>query len=113
MSASSRRKGADAERELAELLREHGLAAQRNPVQALFGGADVLGVRLAGRELHLEAKRCERLDLPRWLRQVRADCPVGTVPVIAFRRSHEPWQVVLPLEDLLALVHAGRFECAA
>jgi hypothetical protein len=96
VTASSRRKGADAERELATLLRAYGLEARRNLEQPRADRADergdLLGVELAGRVLHVEAKRCERLDLPRWLAQLRADCPPGRVPLLVFRRSREGWQ---------------------
>jgi len=79
MSASQRRKGADGEREVVELLHAHGYV--------------------------LEVKRHRgRLDLPAAVRQVESACASGDVPVVAHRRDGEPWRATPPLEDLLELL---------
>jgi hypothetical protein len=52
-------------------------------------------------DLHLEVKRQELLDIMRWMRQAEREAEDGTIPIVVFRRSREPWYVVLPLDDFL------------
>lgn len=98
MARSSRQKGARGEREVRDLLREYGFAAER--------GA---GVRRGANDVihnipntHIEVKRCERIDMPGWRRQAMGDAH-GATPVVVYRRSNEPWWADLPFEDLLVL----------
>jgi Holliday junction resolvase len=103
MSASQRRKGADGEREVVELLHAHGWPqARRNFGSGSAGGGDVAN----GPEgVVLEVKRHRgRLDLPAAVRQAESACAPGDVPVVAHRRDGEPWRATLPLEDLLELL---------
>lgn len=57
----------------------------------------------AGRTLHSEVKRAERLKLPEWLRQAADEAAPGTVPVVAFRRNKGEWYAALPLAALVEL----------
>jgi hypothetical protein len=101
MSASERRKGADAEREVARLARSHGFAgAARNLDQVRDGGADILGI--AG--VCLEVKRTELAHPWNWWAQVTAAASPTEIPVVAFRRSSSPWLAIVPLDELLALL---------
>ena len=54
--------------------------------------------------LFSECKRQERIQLPAWLRQAKAEAPAGTVPVVAFRQNRGELYACLPLRDLLRLV---------
>jgi len=102
VGASSRRKGLDAEREVATLFRAFGWE-----VRGLEGAGDWLCVsrRAAGVSLlHLECKRAERLRIPEWLEQMAGDAPAGSLPVLAFRQNRQPWRVVVDLEQLLELL---------
>ena len=102
MSATERAKGARFEREIVRELKAKGFNADRTSngkVQAARG--DISGV--AG--LSIEAKRCETITLPAWLRQAVADAPEGTAPSVVFRRSNEKAWAVVPwpwLLDVLA-----------
>lgn len=96
MTATSRRKGASGERELAALLRRHGFSARRDGRLDDDLAHNVPGV-------HIEAKRCEAPRVTAWLRQAERDAK-GRVPVVAYRRNREPWRAVVPLEWLLALL---------
>lgn len=101
MSAASRRKGAEGEREAAGVLRDAGLPADRLVQQAgLYVRGDLTG--LPG--YHFEVKRQETLRLPTWLRQAVAEAPIGAVPVVAFRQNRGAWYACLPLEDLARLI---------
>lgn len=93
---TSRRKGASGEREVRDIFRRHGFHCVRD---GRFEGDlnhDVPGV-------WVEVKRRETLAIPAWLRQAEHDAPEGTVPWVVFRRSKEPWRVVMPLEEALRL----------
>ena len=103
MGAMQRRKGAVAERELAALLRERGLKAQRTaPLQAAGGvnDADVIGVE----GFHLECKRVEVVSIDKWCAQAELAAKPTDVPCVVWRRSRQPWRVALPLQDFLDLV---------
>lgn len=99
MGSSSRRKGREGEAEVAALYAAAGLE-----VRNLEGRGDHLIVRAGGLTLHSETKRQERIQLPLWLRQARAEAPQGVIPVVAFRQSHELWTAALELVDLIALL---------
>lgn len=107
----SRRKGAEAERELARLFANYGFTARRTPNSGGLsvkddltgtGGEPVIDGYL------IEVKRCETLRLPEWLAKAHAVAGVRT-PLLFFRRnrsSSDPlsrWHVVMPAEDYLGL----------
>jgi Holliday junction resolvase len=99
---SSRNKGANAEREVANIIKERmGIHMHRTP---LSGGMQWKGDIQGWPGYHLEVKRCEKLSLPAWLRQTEADCPTGSVPLLVYRSSREPWRVVIQLDDLLNII---------
>lgn len=99
MSASQRRKGATAERELARLLSPLlGEEITRNLAQSRDGGADLLGVG----PFALEVKRQERLTLPAWWRQACEQAErAGLIPALAYRQSRQPWRFVVPLAAIM------------
>lgn len=97
-----RRKGANGERELAGALREAGHRADRTaPLQAGMNGEADVRTSLPG--VFMEVKRAERLDIPRWLRELETACPEGREGVLAFRQSRQPWRVVISLDHYLSL----------
>jgi hypothetical protein len=99
---SSRNKGATAEREVAAIINSWlGTDMRRTP---LSGGMQWKGDIQGWDGVHVEVKRCERLSIPAWCRQAEADCPGGSIPLVVYRSSREPWRVVLTLEHLLHLV---------
>lgn len=106
MSAASRRKGVAGEREVAVRFEQAGWT-----VRGLEGLGDHLAYSpwppsqpSSRTVLHLESKRQERLRLPEWLEQARAEAPPGVPPVVVFRQSRGQWIAALPLDDLLELI---------
>lgn len=97
----SQRKGAGGERELAALLREYGYDIRRGGSLSFGAVPDLTG--LPG--IHCEVKRCETLRLSEWLAQSRRDADKfgDGMPAVFFRRSREPWAVVMQLEDWMQL----------
>ena len=90
---NSRRKGADGEREVRDILIDHGFEARRDGRLD-----DDLDHNLEG--FHLEVKRRERYEIDSWISQAEGDCN-GRIPVVVFRKSREPWRVILRLDDFL------------
>ena len=99
MSKRERDKGLRGEREVRALVEQQGLAAR-----GLEGQGDHLVVCADALTLHLEVKRQERIEIAKWCRQAEADAPAGTVPIVVFRRSKEPWRATLDFGHLLALL---------
>ena len=101
MGKSSQRKGADGERELAAILREHGHDVERGGSQTYGEVPDLVG--LPG--VHIEVKRVERLNVPEAMAQAIRDSEKfqdGT-PTLFHRRNRSPWLVTMRLEDWILL----------
>lgn len=93
MSAMQRTKGAAAERELFNLLRDElGIVVERNLVQSRSGGAD--SVSIPG--LSIEVKRHESEFREAWWTQA-VEQAGEDVPVLAYRKSRQPWRFAVPL----------------
>lgn len=106
MGALSRRKGKVGELEVVNLLKAHGLKAQRTaPLQAAAGSsdADVIGVE----GVHLEVKRQERVEIDKWCAQAELAAKPTDVPAVVWRRNNQKWRVALPLEDFLQLLRSA------
>lgn len=110
MSAMSRTKGKVGEREVAQLLRDHGFEARRG-VQFQGGpdSPDVIG--LPG--FHVEVKRTEAFRLYPALEQAKNEKREGDVPAVFHRANSRPWVVVMDAADFLALVRLSRLGMAA
>lgn len=102
---NSKRKGNRAERELLRLLQSYGVDASRND-QRYVGGVDNpdISVRIGPVSVHVECKRVERLSLAAALRQAKRDANGHALPVVAHRRSREPWLATVELADLLEVM---------
>lgn len=100
---NSRAKGAAAERELAAYLRSKGFDARRG--QQFCGSPDSPDVVAPEFPFHIESKRCERVELWKWIEQARADA--GDKPIcVCHRKSREKWVAVVDLDELLKLIKA-------
>lgn len=101
MSISQRTKGKVGEREFAQLLRDHGIAARRGVQYA--GGPDSPDI-VADLPFHFEVKRVEALNIHKAYAQACADAAPGRTPVVAFRRNHGPWLITLQAGEFLHLL---------
>lgn len=96
MGGRSTRKGRAAELELSRILQGYGYPVEAGRARSYGEVPDLTG--LPG--IHCECKRCEALRLSEWLAQARRDADrFGGLPAVFFRRSREPWAVVMQLED--------------
>ena len=103
---SSQRKGADGERELAELLREHGYDIRRGGSLSFGEVPDLMG--LPG--IHIEVKRVERLNVGEAMAQAIRDADRfhDGAPTLFHRRNRQPWLVTMRLVDWLELFEANK-----
>jgi Holliday junction resolvase len=102
---TSRHKGQRGEREVAAILRAHGIEAKRG-YQAR-GGSDEADVEHSIPNVRLEVKRTEKLAIWAALTQAERDLDPAddaTCPVVCFRRNHSRWYVALPLEEWLGML---------
>ena len=97
----SQAKGRRAELELARLLQAQGFDVRPGDPLNFGEVPDLSG--LCG--VHCEVKRCEQLRLSEWLAQAERDAQrfQDGAPAVFFRRSREPWAVVMKLDDWLTL----------
>lgn len=98
MSKMQRNKGANAEREVVHILEEYGFPARRG--QVFNGEPDIICPMLP---FHFEVKRQETLKINDWWKQ-SVSAAGNEIPTVVFRRSHEPWKVVISLTDLLTIL---------
>lgn len=110
--ARSRNKGAVGERELAALLTAEGFSAHRG--RQYHGGPGTPDVRCADLPgVHWEVKRTEKLSLYQAMAQAKADAADGQMPVVAHRRNHSEWLIVLRAEDFFRLVRESELPLTA
>ena len=101
MSKSQQRKGADGERELAEVLRGYGYDVTRGGSMSFGEIPDLVG--LPG--VHIECKRVERLNLWKAMQQAAADADrfKDGMPIVFHRMNRRPWLVTMRLDDFMKL----------
>jgi Holliday junction resolvase len=111
MANRERRKGAEGERQVANIFRAHGFDCDRTPNSGgLRFKGDLYG--LAG--VHIEVKRQETARPWAWIAQAEKDAWAETeagrhvfaplLPVVAFRRNASSWYAIVPLEELARLL---------
>ena len=100
--SGSKAKGTRGEHEIERILQEYGIRAYRND-QIFKGGKgnpDV-SAEIAGLPLHIEVKRCERLNVTEAMHPAQRDAAENALPVVAHRKNREKWMITIMLSDLL------------
>lgn len=99
MGRSAQRKGADGERELANLLKEYGFAVRRG--QVFNHESDMVGLD----KIHPEVKRVEKLNVPAAMKQAIQESQIRNdgLPTVFHRRNREEWLVTMRLTDWIEL----------
>ena len=108
MGKSQRVKGRAGEQEVARIFRAAGFDIRRVPNS---GGLDEKGDLKGLDGYHLEVKRQETITLPAWLKQAESEATEDEAPTVIFRRSREPWRVVIPLDVFIKLVGGKDDNC--
>jgi len=74
---------------------------RKDMMEAIDTGYNNPDIEAEGLErLHFEVKRVERLNVSEAMRQAQRDAG-SKIPVVAHRRSREPWLITLLLSDFL------------
>lgn len=111
MALNSKQKGARAERQWAELCRQHGYEEVRRTAQ--FCGksgeaADCIGLPY----IYQEVKHVEKLNLREAMRQAIRDCKAedkGNIPIVASKKNGRPWLVTMTAENWFELYEGYLF----
>lgn len=99
MGAMSRRKGANYEREVVNILKRSGHPAARNLDQTRDGGGDIpFG------DFLIECKRRKSMAIYDWMDQCIYACRDSQKPMLAIRADQRISLVVLTLDDFLELI---------
>lgn len=106
MGKQSQRKGAEGERELALILREHGYECSRGGSLSFGELPDLIG--LPG--IHIEVKRVEKLNVGEAMDQSIKDSQRmhDGIPALFHRKNRKPWLVTMRLTDWLQLYKESR-----
>lgn len=102
MGKSAQQKGRHAELELVRILTEKGYDSVKAGRVMSFGEVpDIIGLK----NIHVEVKRVEKLDLYKALRQSQNDSERFSdgLPVVIHRTNRKPWVVSMSLSDWLEL----------
>jgi hypothetical protein len=114
MSASQRRKGADAERDAVNWLRSHGYPDAR---RYLAGDGRQPGDIDAIPAVTIDVKDVATLAIPAWLNQVEAEAGPRRLPLLWIRRPRltDPgdWWAITRMRHLLPLLGDGTEEAAS
>ena len=96
---NSRRKGANGEREVCEILnQELGWAVKRNLSQSRDGGWDI---EIA--QFRIEVKRRKKLMVHEFMEQASKSAGEAT-PVVLMRADGEEWLLMMKLSDAMPLI---------
>lgn len=96
----SRNKGKRRELELVHILNDEGFPVRRGYV--FQHEPDIVGLE----GFHLEVKGVESLNVRKALKQSIEDAEKRKdgIPIVAWKKSHEPWTVTLLLDDFLQII---------
>lgn len=99
MGRSAQRKGADGERELANVLKEYGFEVRRG--QVFNHESDMVGLD----KIHPEVKRVEKLNVVTAMKQAITESQIRNdgLPSVFHRRNREEWLVTMRLTDWIEL----------
>lgn len=100
---SNRDRGAEAERQVAEIFRAYGFNTVRRG-QVFNRESDVIGVP----GLHIEVKYHKTAKVWEWLRQAETEAEIKKdgFPVVWFRRPREPFRVIVPAKLFMEMYAA-------
>lgn len=100
---NSRQKGKVGELELAKYLKDKGLVARRG--QQYSGSPDSPDVICEDwKNIHIEVKRVEQLNIEKALQQSTKDSGTDQIPIVVHRKNREKWKVTMWLDDYIDLM---------
>lgn len=100
MAVNSRRKGAEFERKLANLLKEYGYSARRGQqFCGANGDADVVGLE----HIHIEAKAVEKLNIYDAVEQSKNDAREDEIPVVIHKKNRKNILVTMEFDEFMKM----------
>lgn len=106
MGKYERERGARFEREVAKILREHGIEAERGCQHA--GGKDSPDVKHNLGDYHLECKFSEHFAVWSAMAQSERDAGDNEIPIVVFKRNYSKVYAVLEFEELIEIIKKGK-----
>lgn len=102
---NSSKKGANGERELAEILKSYGYTIERGGTQSYGCAPDLMGLQ----GIHIECKRVEKLNILEAMKQSERDAQKFNdgAPAVFHRKNRAPWFVTMRLSDWMKLYQRG------
>lgn len=102
---SARTKGASGELECLKIINEAlGTNYCRTPRSGAWEHARAdLFDPINELRLSVEIKRQETTKVDAWFKQAEEQCPDGDIPTLIYRRSRQPWKVVVTLDEWMSL----------
>ena len=101
---NSRQKGARAERQFRDKLREAGFEARRGQQYSGDPEAPDVKCKELDRLMHFEVKAVENLSIFKAIDQAIRDCGKGRWPIVTHTKNNKPWLITMQLEDWLDLI---------
>ncbi len=107
---NSKRKGSAGERELLEILQQHGDAIRND--QTFKGGAGNPDISFltGGNKYHVEVKRVERLNIHAAIQQAERDATPENIPIVVHRRNREQWYLTIGLTNFFKAMNGGKHD---
>lgn len=100
MAVNSRRKGAEFERKLANILKEYGYTARRGQqFCGANGDADVIGLD----HIHIEAKAVEKLNIYDAVEQSKNDARPDEIPVVIHKKNRKNILVTMEFDEFMKM----------
>jgi len=107
MPINSKQKGNRGEREVVNILNKHlGTNMRRTP---LSGGmsfkGDIIDISPDNPlyEFHIEIKNTKSLQIPKWLKQIEDDMPLGKTGLLIYKQKGT-WRADFTLNDFIGLL---------
>lgn len=108
---NSKKKGARGERLWRDELNANGLSGSYRDGQQGYGVTgsgyhpDIMCPMLP--VAHFEVKNTQNLNVRKAMQQSIDDAGSDRVPIVAWKKNHQPWLVTMLADDWIRLVHSG------
>lgn len=98
---NSNRKGKVGELELVNLFKSYGFDEARRSQQyaGINNDADIVGMK----DLHIECKRVERLNIENAIEQTKRDKREDELGIVAHRKNNKEWLVTMTFDEWIEL----------
>lgn len=98
---NSQNKGKKGELEFVKFLKNNNIEARRGQQ---YEGSSLSPDVVSSLPLHWEIKRKEKINLYEAIEKADEEKADGTIPVVAHRKNHKDWLVILKASDFMKLL---------